>query len=66
MNNERKDWLIEELKEKENEIEKLKDLLRDASNQIAEWGSYADKYYQEKWDLEGTLKKFRKASNAPD
>ena len=41
------------------EIERLRGLLAEAIDEIADWGTYASPYFQEKWDLDGTLARFR-------
>ena len=33
-------------------------IMREAAEDVAEWGTYADAYFQEKWDLDGTIKKW--------
>ena len=41
------------------EREEYADLMVEAAEDVAEWGSYAPVYYQDKWNLEGTLKKWQ-------
>jgi len=35
------------------------DMMEEAVEDVAEWGAYASEYFQNKWDLEGTLKKWQ-------
>lgn len=42
-------------KSKHKRIADLEFALRDAIQLIGEWGSYADAYFQEKWDLKGDI-----------
>lgn len=44
------------------EIERLRNLLAEAAEEIENWGAYADQYFQEKWKLEEVIKKYREAS----
>ena len=39
-------------------IAQLEEALKDASEEIYDWGLYASDYFQEKYDLEGCVKKF--------
>lgn len=41
---------------KSQEILRLRMALIDAKVAIQDWGAYADKYFQEKWDLAGDIK----------
>ena len=38
------------------EIERLRTALVEAKEAVQSWGAYADKYFQEKWDLAGDIK----------
>ena len=40
-------------------IEALESLAGDAIDGIEEWGEYADQYFQEKWNLAGTVAGYR-------
>jgi hypothetical protein len=35
------------------------DLMDEAAEDVAEWGSYADEYVQNKWNLEGTIQSWQ-------
>jgi len=35
-----------------------KELMGEAAHDVSEWGAYASEYFQEKWDLKGTVKKW--------
>lgn len=37
----------------------MADLMEEAVKDVAEWGAYASEYFQEKWNLEGTLHKWQ-------
>lgn len=45
-----------------DEIERLREALAEAADSIEEWGAYASPYFQDKWDLQGDIDKFRKLS----
>lgn len=40
-------------------IKELLEALRDAVQEIDDWAKYADPYYHRKYDLQGTLNKFK-------
>lgn len=42
-----------------NEIDRLRRLLDEAADSIANWGAYASEYFQDKHDLAGDIKRFR-------
>ena len=46
-------------RELERENMKLRQALNEAAQEIADWGSYASEYFQEKHDLAGTVERFR-------
>ena len=35
------------------------DLMEEAVEDVAEWGAYASEYFQDKWNLEGVMHKWR-------
>lgn len=41
------------------ENERLRGVLSDAASEIEEWGAYADKHFQDRWDFAGTVKLYR-------
>lgn len=41
------------------EVDRLRGLLAEAHDDIGSWGAYASNYFQEKWDLESDLAKYR-------
>lgn len=43
---------------------RLRTLLNEAADEIDGWGQYAGDYFQEKWDLKGTVQKYRDAALA--
>lgn len=44
----------------------LLESLKEAKNMVKMWGEYADKYYQEKWDLKGNVEKLEQAIKAAE
>ena len=44
--------------------EEYADLMEEAAEDVAEWGAYASEYFQEKWNLEGTLHKWQDRATA--
>ena len=40
------------------------DMMDEAVEDVAAWGAYASEYFQEKWNLEGTLKKWQDRATA--
>ena len=52
---------IERLRER---VTVLEDALREAADDIEEWGSYASDYFIKKWDLAGDVAKARAALEA--
>lgn len=44
----------------EDKLELAIYLLEEAIVEISDWGAYASPYFQEKWELENTLAKFRR------
>lgn len=40
------------------------DMMDEAVEDVAEWGAYASEYFQDKWNLEGTLKKWQDRATA--
>ena len=47
-----------QLHEAKQEITRLRSLLAEAREDVDFWGGYASEYFQEKWDLTGTLEKY--------
>jgi hypothetical protein len=45
------------------EFNRLRALLKEARDDIEDWGAYADAYFQEKWDLKGTIAKYDSVLN---
>ena len=45
------------------ERDRLRKLLEEASECIADWGLYASEYFQKKHDLDGDIRRFREAAN---
>ena len=43
----------------QDELDKMQKLLSEAANDIADWGAYADEYFQKKHDLAGTVAKYK-------
>jgi hypothetical protein len=44
---------------KERELlKRALEALSDAKGEIADWGAYADAYFQKKWDYEGSIKQY--------
>jgi len=41
------------------EIEEAARMLDEAADEVEFWGAYASEYFQKKWDLEGSIQKFR-------
>ena len=54
--------------QKNKEIDELKSLLREAVQDISDWGSYASEYFKDKHDLAGTIAKYEAifTTNAQD
>ena len=50
----------EKCREKDEEIERLRAALLEAVEDILDWSSYADPYYRKKWDLDSTIKKYKR------
>lgn len=46
------------------EVERLRNLLGDAADEIQNWGAYASEYFQEKHDLAGCVAEFKAAALA--
>ena len=44
--------------------EEYADLMDEAAEDVAEWGSYANEYVQDKWNLEGTIQSWRDRAEA--
>ena len=42
------------------EIVRLRQLLKEAADDIEEWGAYADEYFREKHNLAACVEKYRK------
>jgi hypothetical protein len=59
---EREAKLMAQLEQAKAENERLQGLLLEAANEIEDWGSYADFYFQHKHDLAGAVSRFRKAA----
>lgn len=53
---------VRELRE---ENKRLRGLLAEAADCVADWGAYASDYFQRKHDLAADIKRFRKASLMP-
>lgn len=51
--------MVNQILERENE--RLRELVKEATDEIEAWGQYASDYFQQKHDLEGTLRRFRAA-----
>jgi hypothetical protein len=51
-----------ELEQAKAENKWLRKLLLEAANEIEDWGTYAGFYFQHKYDLAGTVSKFRQAA----
>lgn len=62
MGAEREAKLMAQLEQSRVENEMLRGLLLEAANEIADWGAYADSYFQHKHDLAGAISKFRQAA----
>ena len=60
------DKLYRELYEKDKEIKRLREVLREAKDRIVEWAGYASPYFREKHDLEGDLAHIDAALEAKD
>ena len=43
------------------EIDRLRDLLSEAVEDIQSWGGYASEYFQDKHDLKGCIARYRSA-----
>lgn len=48
------------------ENERLRALLAEAADDVADWGEYASPYFQQKYDLAGDVKKYRDAALTPN
>lgn len=61
---------IERLEKKIAELRienaRLRALLDEAADDVADWGAYAGPYFQEKYDLAGDVKKYRDAALTPN
>ena len=44
---------------RDEEVRELVEALRDAIDEVENWGAYASEYFQEKHDLSGTVAKLR-------
>ena len=44
------------------EVERLRAVVLEAADLIAEWGSHAGQYFQWKWDLAGDVARIRSAA----
>lgn len=45
----------------EAEVQRLRELLAEAADDIESWGAYATDYFQKKHDLQGCVAKYRNA-----
>ena len=52
-----------DLGDAEAKAESLRRAVAEAADEIEAWGAYADKYFQDKHDLNGTVKRFRALSH---
>jgi hypothetical protein len=43
-------------------LRELSALVDEAAEEIETWGAYAGEYFQAKWDLAGTVERFRRAA----
>ena len=43
----------------------LRAALLEAADDLEAWGAYADEHYRTKWDLAGTLKRYRDLADPP-
>ena len=50
------------LEEQAAEIKRLKALLADAAEDINHWAGYAGDYFQDRWDSEADVKRYKEAS----
>jgi hypothetical protein len=41
------------------EIEEAARMLDEAADEVEFWGAYASEYFQDKWDLDGSVQKYR-------
>jgi hypothetical protein len=48
------------------EVERLREALKEAREDVASWGAYASDYFQEKWNLAGDLARIDAALAEPD
>ena len=46
--------------------ERLRGLLADAAEDIEHWGGYASPYFQDKWNLQADIDKYRAAAGTTD
>ena len=53
------------IRELRAENERLRTLLRDAADDIEYWGAYADEHFRGKWDLAGTIQRYRELAAEP-
>lgn len=53
--------LLDHIEDQEKKIQELTTLVEEAVEDIKSWAAYADKYFQEKHDLVGTLERYQKA-----
>ena len=60
------DALTTQLSAVKAERDALKRMLREASEDIADWGAYASNYFQEKHNLAGDIKKYADAATESD
>lgn len=47
----------------EEEVARLRSALLEAAEDVQDWGAYASDYFQEKWDLDGDVAKYRALGN---
>ena len=47
-------------------IQRLRDVADEAAEDVEQWGNYAADYFQQKWNLAGTIAYYRAIADADD
>ena len=56
------DWVRNQILDLQADNSRLRRLLADAAEDIEHWGGYASPYFQDKWNLQADIDKYRAAA----